>query len=116
VHSQRLYEQLQSFVWIGAKPQASRDSYDDLVISLAIGGYLAGGSSLLNEQAVAMTYALANASKVERRDVTTLPFGTHKSYSVANPNQSIRPQDAYKPRDPGEIRHVDVSDFSWLLK
>lgn len=37
VYSKRLYEELQTFIWKGNKPQAQKGYNDDMVISLAIG-------------------------------------------------------------------------------
>jgi hypothetical protein len=27
-----------------------------------------------------------------------------------------QPKDVYKPKDPSQVKHVDVSDFSWLYR
>jgi len=62
LYSRRTYDQLQSFVWNGNKPMAGKDSFDDLVMSLAIGCWLVEGNSGLSESAVAMAYAIMNAT------------------------------------------------------
>ena len=46
LHSQRSYDQFQSFIWKGQKAQAAnKDSHDDLIMSLSIACYVMGSSS-----------------------------------------------------------------------
>jgi hypothetical protein len=115
VHSQRLYDQLQAFIWNGSKAQAAKDAHDDLIMSLAIAAWLTAGEAGVSEAAVAMSYAILKATKVERKD--QLPGDISSAKPLVNP--SIRglnpsPKDVHKPKDPSQIKHVDVSDFSWL--
>jgi hypothetical protein len=114
-YSQRLYDQLQAFIWNGSKAQASKDAHDDLIMSLAISTWLVAGDSSLNSQAAAMMMAMLKATKVERKN--EMPGNINAAQPLVNPNirgYNPRPKDVYKPQDPANIKHVDVSDFSWL--
>lgn len=117
VYSQRLYDQLQAFIWNGSKAMASKDAHDDLIISLAIATWLIAGDSNVNEHATALSMAMLKATKVERN--TNMPGNINSAQPLVNPsirglNSTFR--DPLKPKDPSMIRHVDVSDFSWLYR
>ncbi len=115
-YSRRLYEQLQAFVWIGQKPQALKDSHDDLIMSLAIGAWLTGGADEVSERDKAMMMAMLKATKLERHDQGSLPL-INDVQPLVNPGiRGLNPQTIHRPRDPSSIRHTDISDFSWLLK
>jgi len=123
-HSQRLYDQLQAFIWNGNKPMASKDSHDDLIMSLAIGSWLLDGGSNVNESAMAMAYAMLKATKIESRAATSLPSNSVQSF--VNPNiraaNGINAANVYKLREPSQVNHIDansdphVSDLSWLYR
>ena len=116
-YSQRLFDQLQAFVWQGNKPMASKDSYDDLVMALAIGCWLVEGNSGLSKQAVAMSYAILNATKIHRRDISQMPGNIDEARPLVNPHiRGVNPHNVHRPRDASQVRGHDVSDFSWLLK
>jgi len=115
VYSQRLYDQLQAFIWNGNKAQAAKDAHDDLIMSLAIATWLTAGESGVNNAAAAMSYAILKATKVERKD--QLPGDITSVKPLVNPAiKGLNPtsKDVHKPRDPSQIKHTDVSDFSWL--
>lgn len=115
--SQRLYDQLLAFVWKGAKPMASRDSYDDLVMSLAIGGWLLDGNEKVNEGALEMTRALLRNNSMESVDRGHRFARIDDVRPLANPRSSLNhPKNVFRPRDASEVKHADLSDFSWLLK
>jgi hypothetical protein len=116
-YSQRLYDQLQAFVWNGSKAQAAKDAHDDLVMSLAIGVWLTMGDSPYNEQSMTMAYAMLKSTGVGNRKIDSLPGGINDVRPVPNPHMlGSTPQQFSRPRDPSNIRHADVSDFSWLYK
>jgi len=117
VYSQRLYDQLQAFVWNGSKAQAAKDAHDDLIISLAIAAWLVAGDSGVNEQATALAMAMLKATKVERNN--NMPGDINSAQPLVNPNiRGLNPnsRDVLKPKDPSQVRHVDISDFSWLYR
>jgi len=117
IYSQRFYDEMQGFVWNGAKAQASRDSHDDLIMSLAIGTWLTNGSSVINEQGREMALAMLKATKVDRRDSSMMPGDVNSVQPLINPNiRGVNPYNVHKPRDASQIRHGGATDFSWLLR
>jgi len=116
-YSQRLYDQLQAFIWNGAKAQAAKDAHDDLIMSLAIGVWLAIGENSQGEQGMAMAMAMLKATAVGNRNIGDLPGGINQVRPVPNAQiQGFTPEKVHQPRKPEDIKHVDVSDFSWLFK
>lgn len=121
-YSRRLYDQLQGFVWNGNKPQAGKDSHDDLIMSIAIACWLIEGNAGLSEQAVAMSYAILAATHVSRKDFNQMPGNINEAQPLVNPNiRGMNAQSVFRPRDPSQVSQQspllkDASDFRWLLK
>ena len=116
-YSQRLYDQLQAFVWNGAKAQAAKDAHDDLIMSLAIGTWLVAGESSSDPQGMAMAYAMLKATGISNRKVGDLPGGINEVRPVLNPHiQGFTPDSVHKPRNPEDVKHASVTDYSWLFK
>lgn len=116
-YSQRTYDELQGFVWHGAKAQAARDSHDDLIMSLAIGMWLINGGNTSNEQGKELAMAMLKATGVARRDSNQMPGNINSASPLVNPAiRGMNPYNIHKPRDPSQIKHVDVSNFDWLLR
>jgi hypothetical protein len=117
IYSQRFYDEMQGFIWSGSRAQASRDSHDDLIMSLAIGSWLINGTSTINEQGREMAMAMLKATKVDRRDSSAMPGDINAAQPLVNPSiLGINQHNVYKPRDASQIRHGGVADFSWLLR
>jgi hypothetical protein len=115
VFSHRLYDQLQAFIWQGAKPMALKDAYDDLIMSLAIGAWIVGGASDATNYDSSMSLAMLQATSRSSRNTSTLPL-VNEVQPLVNPNiRGINAQNVHKPRDASEVRHADLTDFSWLL-
>lgn len=116
-YSQRLYDQLQAFVWNGAKAQAAKDAHDDLIMSLAIGTWLVAGDGGYSEQSMNMAYAMLKATSKGNRQIDALPGGINDVKPVPNPHiQGFTPYNVHKPREPNAVKHANVTDFSWLYK
>ena len=120
-YSRRLFDQLQSFVWEGNKAQAGKDSYDDLVLSLAIGCWLVNFGDGIREQDKAMAYAILKATHVSRKDINQMPGNINEAQPLVDPNISgINAYSVLRPRNPKELVRSPysrmVSDFSWLTK
>lgn len=116
-YSQRLYDQLQAFVWNGNKPMASKDSYDDLIMSLAIGSWLIEGGTTINANQVAMAYAMLKATGVERRNSGNLPMGVNQVQPLVNPQiMGFNSHLVHRVRHTSQARAADHSNFSWLYK
>lgn len=123
-HSQRLYDQLQAFIWNNNKPMASKDSHDDLIMSIAIGAWLVEGGTGVNESGMAMAYAMLKATGISRRELDDIPNGPNAAQPFVSPSlrasTGITPQNVYKLRDPSTVKHTNaehhVSDLSWLYR
>lgn len=112
-YSQRLYDQLQAFVWNGQKPMASKGSYDDLVMSIAIGCWLCEGGSSMGHQGLAMAYAMLSATRVSRRD--SMPGDVESAQPLVNPQiRGFNPHLVGRAQNASQLRTFDNSDFSWL--
>lgn len=107
IRSQRLVDQLNAFIWDNGKPVASRDSYDDLVMSVAIGCWLSFGDSTGTIQDIDMANAILNSTKVESHQVSQL-YNAFESSRLkerqSNPFSSVVGG-----------RHV-MMKYAWLLK
>lgn len=120
-YSQRLYDQLQAFIWNGAKAQASKDAHDDLIISIAIGMWLASGEGSVNDQATNMAYAMLKATSRGSRTVDQA-IGIPGNRSTMMPlHPQIRSMSPYgmttnQNNNQGGNNQQDNSDFSWLYK
>lgn len=115
VKSQRLYDQLQSFIWNGNKPMASKDAYDDLVLSLAIGTWMLDAGEGKNANVDIMYALLGSTGKIGLKQNDIPGFrkihdmsihSTYKNIGVAKPRQM---DDVTKERPDLLI------DTSWLL-
>lgn len=125
IYSQRLFDQLQAFVWNGARAEAAKDSFDDLVMSIAIGCWLIDGNGGLSKSAVDQAFAMLRATKVSRTSTEQGRIGgindarplVNPNIQGSNPNSVYRPRhaDAISPNDPLS-RTREMTDFRWLLK
>lgn len=121
-YSQRLYDQLQAFIWNGNKPMASKDSHDDLIMSLAIGCWLVEGGEGISENAKQMAYAMLSATGILRKGVNQMPGRINEAQPLVNPNiRGANAQSVYRPRDPSQVAPQnpmlkDANDFGWLLR
>ena len=121
-YSRRLYDQLQAFVWNNNKPQAGKDSHDDLIMSIAIACWMVEGNQGISAQATEMAYAIMAATKVHSKDINSMPGNINEAQPLVNPNiKGMNAQSVYRPRDPSVVAKQsplirDVSDFSWLYR
>ena len=121
MYSERLFNQMQSFIWDGNKPIAGKDSHDDLILSLAIGAWLIEGGAQISAQAREMAYAMLAATRVDRKDVNAMPGNINEAQPLVNPNISgINAYSVMRPKNPSELRKSPysrfVSDFEWLRR
>lgn len=117
IYSQRFYDQVQGFIWNGSKAIASKDSHDDLIISLAISLWLAAGGSNGSEAASAMAWAMLKATSVKSNN--QMPGDIESAKPFIKPSlrgQVMLPHEVNKPKDPSQVRNANISDFSWLLR
>ena len=122
-YSQRLYDQLQAFIWNGNKPMASKDSHDDLIMSLAIGTWLTEGVVGTTDAGFTMAMAMLKATCVSTIDARSIPNNpTYTLGANANAQHQINQSNVYKLREASEVKHLDpksdhgINDLSWLYK
>jgi hypothetical protein len=111
-YSQRLYEEMKTFVWKGQKAQAMKGQNDDLVMSLAIGSWLFdvyGGSGTSNED---LNKAMLAAMSRETTSADPIINQEPPSPFPANPWKPVS-QDEYKTR--GGNRRNPARDYGWLV-
>lgn len=109
--SQRTYDQLRAFVWNGSKPQASKDSNDDLVVSLAIAAWIVGGSHNESSSDYEMALAIQNATKVSSRTTESFQI-LNEVQPLVNPYLRVHNPNSGRPHRTTR----GINDFSWLLK
>jgi hypothetical protein len=112
VKSQRFYDEMQAFVWAGAKAQASKDSHDDLILSLAIAAWLIDTTFGYSVNASAVGLALLHAVSMVKRDISALPSTTVQP--LVNPRIAVTLQHSvYRGVRTGPSPGSRF-DFSWL--
>lgn len=115
--SQRLFDELQGFIWNNGKAQAQKDSHDDLILSLAIGTWLTDVVFGTSSDHGKMTQALLSANVIARRDLDTVPGAPPSPGVMSNPYmKGINPYSVYRPAISGRGSQHGNVDLSWLIK
>lgn len=121
-HSRRLYEQMNTFIWNNGKAMASSEAHDDLVISAAIGVWIADGGTKVKESNVALTQALLRASSVRSRTRSETFEELDEIKPLVSPNIiGSNPYSVYRPKNLPNSKKKQTSNkrplnnFSWLL-
>ena len=113
VHSKRLYDEMHAFIWNGTKAQASKDSHDDLIMSLAIGAWLVDNTFGHSVHAGAVGQKLLECVSVVRRDVGVIP--ATNIHPLVNPRMGMQIQHSvYRGLHTGPVRGAR-NDYSWLF-
>ena len=118
-YSSRLVQQLQGFVWVNAKPQALKDSHDDLIISIAIGMYIVGATLQGEQGKSALAAAMLAATSVSVRRTDSIPRlnDVQPSQLGHRPYESMTSQDILTNRRRTAIMGARLNPaWSWLLK
>lgn len=105
-YSQRLYHELQNFMWNGNRAQASKDANDDLVMSLAIGTWL-----------IDTTYVTKNLDN-GKKDLLSAIMVSKKELTIPN-NSSINNSNKFINENVVKIfgnNNNNDEDISWLYK
>lgn len=114
--SQRLYDQLKTFVWNNNKAEALKDAFDDLVISAALAAWLLEGASAthVDDQAIVLamlkaTHAEVNTASPVAAPQAMVPFGGQYALrGMMDPRTILTPQNSE--------RYHQAGDLDWLLK
>ena len=118
--SHRLYSELKTFIWNGKKITAMKGYNDDLIMSLAIGCWLANDNSdsynvAQLEQADAMLKGMAGNSK-NIDNIKSNPFYNNRQNSV-NPFIPIfMPQRSFGSQKKEITPNNPLGDLSWLTR
>jgi len=112
IYSDRLYNELKTFIWKGSKAQAQRGMHDDLVMALAIGVWLYDTSPHYNKSSVDINKAMLAAFAVNS-NTSTNDIIPESSEFVNNP---YAPQMFGPGSNPaGKENEGPMGDLSWLL-
>jgi hypothetical protein len=103
--SQRLLHELQNFMWQGQKAQASKDSNDDLIMSLAIGLWLID-INILSKESTNTKIELLSAITVSKKELI-LPSTKPTQSNIINTN-------SYQMFDFSN-NHKKEDDLDWLI-
>jgi hypothetical protein len=116
--SQRLYSEMQTFVWTGSKATTKKGSNDDLVMSLAIGLWLVDVAFGTGSVDGDIKLALLGAISTSARSVNTLLPAKNFGYHGNRSNPAIDVKNPLKPASDSVVKRyyggIDMSN--WLLK
>ena len=116
-YSQRLFEELKTFVWNGKKVGAMKGYNDDLIMSLAIGCWLTdSNSNTYNVEQIKQADALLKGMEVnntQAKDTIISPFYTNKN-NVVNPFIPVyMPDNKFSGKE--ITKKNPLGDLSWLI-
>jgi len=118
IYSSRFYDELKTFVWHGARPQAAKDRNDDLVISLAIGVWLFDASSGYSKYTETLSAGMLAGMGVNSRNFDDIP-GTGKEAKTVNPfatpDETLRRTKDQGANPADTSLQGDYELYSWLL-
>jgi hypothetical protein len=69
IKSERVFHELETFIWHNGKPQALKGYHDDLVMSLAIGCFVADTAFEVNKREIEYSKAMLNSISVVRKEM-----------------------------------------------
>jgi len=107
VKSQRLFNELNTFVYINGRPDHQKGQHDDLIMALAMAIYVAETSFAQLEKVTEQTKAMINSWQVETKKLADPSINY-------NPNL---PNDIYglNGYDRGTVSKNDYQEYSWLF-
>lgn len=119
-YSHRLYSELKTFIWNGNKITAMKGYNDDLIMSLAIGCWLANDNSdTYNvsqlEQAAAMLKGMAiNNTNINNTGLN--PFYNNRQNSTNPFIPVFMPQSSFESQQKEITPRNPLGDLSWLIR
>ena len=102
INSERLINELETFVWNNGKAEAIKGRNDDLVMSLAIACWVREGALIISQRDVQYRQILVDNIKTQGRSFNTTIPGMSGNEKV---EQKKRWAEAYN----------NAREFSWLL-
>jgi len=103
INSERLVDELKTFVWNNGKAEAMKGYNDDLVMSCAISCWVHEGALIISQRDVEYRKALINSIKTNSRTIDTTIPGMSQNVSA---EKRKRWSEAY----------TNSREYSWLLK
>ena len=119
IKSYRLYEELKTFIYKNNRPQAMKGKNDDLIISAAIGSWIASRSSSNHSQySTDMSVALLkgmkiNSKKIEETNIS--PFYNRDVVHKFDPFLPVTFTDSIKNQMSGSSLVGNKTEFDWLF-
>lgn len=117
INSLRTFEELKTFVWNGSKVGAMKGYNDDLIMSLAIGMWIAGNNATTySVNGIENANVLLKGMQINNKSFQqTFPFYTNK-FNNYNPNiPVIMPESNFSSTN--EITKTNpLGNLSWLIK
>ena len=99
IYSNRLYNEMKTFIWNNGRPQAMKKYNDDLIMACAIGCWVKDIAFTVNQRE--LEYRKAFLSSMKKYDTTM--------------NTTIQGQQGYKPvKNNDTMKHYQ--EYSWLIK
>ena len=117
-YSSRLYSELKTFIWNGKKITAMKGYNDDLIMSLAIGAWIAGSnSSTYNAVQIQQADAILKGMEVNNNkmnNIMSTPFYNNNQNDV-NPFVPVyMPNSSFGERKNSMTPQNPLGDLSWL--
>jgi len=119
MHSLRAYDEFKTFIWLNNRPAAMKDHHDDIVMSLAIGLWIADkfGAQLSSTEATTANEILKgmkiNANSTHNTVLS--PYYNNQMSKTINPFLPVPLTDSII--DTGESKKISaLGDFSWLVR
>jgi len=118
--SQRLYAELKTFIWNGKKITAMKGYNDDLIMSLAIGSWIAASnSSTYNASQIQQADAILRGMEVNNNKInnTISPSPFYKNnQNAVNPFIPVyMPDNKFNSNNKNITRKNPLGDLSWLI-
>ena len=118
-YSQRLYSELKTFVWNGKKITAMKGYNDDLIMSLAIGCWLADNNSdTYNVSQIQQADAILKGMELNKTNIdkTSISPFYNSSEKTVNPFLPVyMPDRSFSGKKNGTNPKNPLGDLSWLI-
>ncbi len=117
-YSQRLYSELKTFIWNGKKITAMKGYNDDLIMSLAIGSWLAdSNSNTYNITQIQQADAILKGMELNKTNIdkTSMSPFYNSSEKTVNPFLPVYMPDSSFSGDKQASRKNPLGDLSWLI-
>ena len=117
-YSNRLYSELKTFIWNGKKITAMKGYNDDLIMSLAIGSWLAdSNSNTYNVSQIQQADAILKGMELNKTNIdkTSMSPFYNSSEKTINPFLPVYMPDSSFSGDKQSSRKHPLGDLSWLI-